>query len=111
MPPSDFLNRDVLNINRKQDSSTEITHCPNCNCNWFEQVTVNQYAKYHGVILGQTIPSITDLSFIVLRCIKCSSLVEPDLIQLGMADQATRKYHEFLDDLEGKIDLGTGEKL
>jgi hypothetical protein len=86
----------------------EAAICPNCNCTWFEHVTVQQYDKLHAVILGQTVPPVSPVSFFILRCIKCNEILEPNILA-GTRDSTARAYDSFLDQLEA--DMPTKEEL
>lgn len=76
--------------------------CPVCSCSFFEQIKIAQFDKNHNLILGQMVPA-TGPSFILLRCVKCKELVEPNLIQ-GQ-DWMWKIYSTFLDEIEGKQPL------
>jgi hypothetical protein len=73
--------------------------CPVCECTYFEQVKVDQYPSVHSVVLGQTVVPISDMGFVVFKCIKCSKVVEPTLL-LGPQDRAHTQYNAFLDEME-----------
>lgn len=90
----------------------EVANCPNCDCTFFEQITVHQFPRQHNVILGQRVQPIGDIGFYVFRCIKCKEVFEPQ-VQAGARDVARRMYDDFLDMMQAPVDSkkNTGEKL
>jgi hypothetical protein len=64
-----------------------------------EQIIVNQYSKYHTVILGQGVPTAEEMGFFLLRCVKCGEVHEPN-VTIGPVDVARKKYDEFWDQME-----------
>jgi hypothetical protein len=86
----------------KKDLTEGCLKCPKCNNSWFEEVKAQQYVDDHTVILGQGVPPKNGAMFILLRCTKCSDLVEPRVLRQAR-DAANQMYDNFIDSLKGDI--------
>ncbi len=84
-----------------QNDKEEQKHafCTKCKCEWFEQLSVNRYLSNHSSILGQTIPPAESQNFVMLRCIKCAEIYQPNII-ITAQDRATKLHNVLLDQLE-----------
>jgi uncharacterized C2H2 Zn-finger protein len=80
----------------------EVLACPKCTCTWLQQIEVQQYPKRHHVILGQQVAPVSDIAFVILKCPKCSELIEPN-VQVSGRDIVSKNYDEFLDEIEGPL--------
>lgn len=65
-----------------------------CNNSFFEEVRVSRYVRHHTVQLGQQVPQAEPVTFILLRCVKCAELYEPNL-QLATYDVYRKPYEVF----------------
>jgi hypothetical protein len=72
----------------------EAVKCTKCKCQWFEQVTISRFSPDHYVLPGQLLPQLPQSAFVVLRCIKCSEIHEPN-IQLSQQDNQRKLYDNF----------------
>lgn len=81
----------------------EMAACTNCKCTWFEQFHVQQYKANHSSVLGQTVPEASPQRIVVLRCIKCKELHQPNVL-ITTQDRETKGYYDFLDQLEAKLE-------
>lgn len=96
-PASDFDQ-----LRRAEPDTSNIAKCPKCGLSWLEEVTVKQFDKDKSVILGQKIPVGSANSFIVLRCIKCGEILEPNILHPSR-DAVRTAYDRFLDEVEAKL--------
>ena len=87
----------------------EVCECPTCGCKFFEQIEVHQFPKNHNVILGQKVAPLADIGFIVLRCLRCEDVMEPQ-VQTGARDLARKMYNEFLDTMQTPFDKNLAKK-
>jgi len=71
---------------------------------------VSRYDKDHYLIPGQSVPSLTGTGFVVLRCIRCTEVYEPN-VQSTSRDALRKTYDEFLDEMEAEISKTTMENL
>jgi hypothetical protein len=88
---------------RKDDlpRQEDVAVCPSCGQKWLEQVIVQQFDKIVPVVPGQGVPTVHGQRFIILRCIQCGELLEPN-VMLTSFDTTRKAYDAFLDALEGK---------
>ena len=84
---------------KQHEEEKDIAPCNKCGCEWFEQVSVNRYQKYHSVVLGQGVPVAGPQMFILLRCVRCAELHEPN-VQLNTYDTARKLYEKFTKAME-----------
>jgi len=73
--------------------------CPGCGLTWFEQVEIQQFDQFNSVVLGQKTAPINPVKFIILRCIKCGELLEPNILYNTM-DNIRKAYDKLLTALE-----------
>lgn len=79
----------------------DLVQCVKCKCSWFEQFSVRQYPALHNTVLGQFVPQAKDFTFVLLRCIRCQELHQPNVIT-SYADTQQKAYNDFLDMMESK---------
>lgn len=91
-------------LKEQEDIDNTCIHCPKCDSQWFEEIRVTRYKEDHNVVIGQPVPAKPgSIPYIVLRCIRCSNLLEPRVLH-STRDIAGGDYDKFLDCLEGKGD-------
>ena len=80
--------------------------CPKCSSTWLETVECNEYDANHQVVLGQKVPAKTPNAspYILLRCVRCTNLLEPIILYSTRDIGANNPYDKFLDVMEGKHD-------
>lgn len=101
---SDWDRQQGLAQTQQQQMENEAVYCPKCGSEWFEHISVSKYQANHFLILGQHVPPVKgSLPYIVLKCIRCTNLLEPRLTH-AIRDLAGRDYGTFLDTIEGKGD-------
>lgn len=90
----------------------ETVKCKKCECSWFEEVAAKQFNKYLSIIPGSKLPTIDDLSFTFLRCMRCGDLHEPS-VNISPSDALGSRYQSLLDQLENVSDKSKarGEKI
>lgn len=86
----------------KKDPNEGCLVCPKCKNSWFEEVKIQQYVDDHTVIPGQSIPPKNGIQFILLRCSKCTEMLEPRLLR-NNRDAANSLYENFLDAMKADI--------
>ncbi len=77
----------------------DTAECTKCGCSWFEQFWVNQYSTNHTTALGQKVAPHGDHEFVVLRCVKCNELFQPNVMVAAMG-QVSQVYSAFKDELD-----------
>lgn len=107
-----ILERPTLNMNDlNKIKPPDVEKCDKCSCTWLEQIEVGQYATTHTTAMGQPLPPLDQITFIILRCPKCSELMSPR-VQLGQRDALRKLYDAFLDEMEEPLpDGSSGEKI
>ncbi len=80
-----------------------VATCEKCKCQWFEQVQVNQYMADHTTVLGQRLPPVGDMQFVLLRCVKCGEKYQPNVL-INQQDTATKLYNSMLDQLDTPVE-------
>lgn len=78
----------------------EVVKCPGCDCEFFEIITVQRIERDHTVVLGQQLPSAEHSGFKIMKCVRCSTLLEP-VITGHRQDSLGKLYRRFIDQLEG----------
>lgn len=73
--------------------------CPSCSFTWFEEIRCKQYLSEHTTIVGGSIAPASDVEFRLLRCVKCSDLLEPRILR-GTRDFLHKEYDKFTEELE-----------
>jgi hypothetical protein len=86
-------------VAHKVQNKIELVNCSKCKSEWFEQVLINQYKADHIVIPGQGVPAAGLQPYVLLRCIKCTALHTPIVLNTTQ-DQIAKAYNKMLDDLE-----------
>jgi len=81
----------------------DIITCKECECSWFEQVLVQQYSRFHHVILGQKVTPANEVGFWLLRCVKCKETYEPN-IQYSGRDNLRQRYDTFVASMQKKLE-------
>ncbi len=76
-----------------------------CGCEYFEQIQVSKFPKMHSVIVGQQLQPLTVVPIIVLKCIKCNEVYEPNVLY-GPRDIAYKEYENFLDQMRTQEEKG-----
>jgi phage FluMu protein Com len=90
----------TLNMNDLNRIVTPNTiRCPKCNNSWLKQIEVAQYSTFNTVVIGQTLPPLNAVVFILLECPKCGELLEPQ-IQISQRDSIRKLYDNLLDEME-----------
>lgn len=84
---------------RKDDAVT----CTTCDSQWFVPVKAYMYEDNHQVIVGQDVPAVTGVGYILLQCVRCDTKVAPRILH-NARDVAGGDYDYFLDTMEGKED-------
>ena len=106
---SDFERMNSLALKQQENKERESVSCPKCSSRWFEHIRVGRYKADHNVILGQQVPGLGgDLGYVLLKCIRCSELLEPRIIN-NTRDLGGDVYDDLLDTLEGKGDSRPSE--
>lgn len=84
----------------------ESVQCPTCSSTWFEQVEGFQFDANHQVVLGQKVPQTyaNTIGYVLLRCLRCSDLLQPVILQSSREIGLKNSYDSFLDTMEGKGD-------
>jgi hypothetical protein len=72
------------------------TVCP-CGNSWFEEFKVSRVSKLHMVIPGQEVPKVGSGPFVLLRCVKCNEIFEPNLTAASTAH--IKVYNELMSEL------------
>ena len=107
------MNTGFIDPNRltktKRDQEIPALRCPKCSKEWFEEVRVNKYQRDHYVLAGQEVPKVATFNFILLRCINCGNISEPN-VQLTIYDSARQDYNNFQKSMDWKDDSVTEEK-
>jgi hypothetical protein len=101
---SDFEKSINVAERAEMERRAESVTCKKCNSQWFEQVEVSEFVADHHVVVGQKVPERpSTIPYIVLRCIRCESLVAPRVLH-ATRDIAAGSFDSFLDTLEDKGD-------
>lgn len=80
----------------KETAEEEVFECSKCSNHWLELIEVGRFQKYHSVIVGQKPPKKTPQGFFLLRCPKCSNIMEPN-VSLGGRDLGQTEYRKAMD--------------
>lgn len=80
--------------------------CHLCDSQWFVPVKAYMYDDDHQVIVGQDVPTLTGVGYILLQCVRCDTKVAPRILH-NARDVAGGDYDYFLDTMEGKEDKRT----
>lgn len=94
-----FADRETLLEAKNKEQKDDCIKCPKCKATWFEEVNVAQFIDEHTVILGQGLPPKNGVRFTMLRCVKCSDLLEPRILRQNR-DAANQLYDNFLDQMK-----------
>jgi len=101
---TDFAELQARQLKKAEDMSLKCVICPKCGSQWFEEVEFQRYQTEHNLIVGQHIPARPgSVPFVMLRCGRCSNLIEPNIVSQAR-DIGARDYDHFLDTMEGKED-------
>lgn len=99
---ADFERNNAAALKAAEKKRTDCLTCPKCESQWFTQFRVGRYVSDHHVILGQEVPAVTgEMSYIMLRCLRCEELLEPRIIN-STRDVGESAYNELLDTLQEK---------
>lgn len=96
------LDKQILANNLKKQDMDSL-NCPTCSSQWFEQIQIMKVPVNHSVVLGQKVPNKLGTSFVMLKCVNCSAVIEPR-ISRNPRDLLGDDYNHFLDTFEGKND-------
>jgi hypothetical protein len=55
-----------------------------CGCSWLQEVHVSQYDSQVSTVIGQPVPPLLQVPFIIYVCIKCGNAVEQPLQFMGI---------------------------
>jgi len=89
----------------KADVNKEIYECE-CGCTWFESVRVNQFISEQQIVIGQSVPPLTQGDFVMLRCARCSIMIEPRVMLNNPTRLEEKKYAEAISDITEPISEG-----
>lgn len=78
-------------------SKKSLSTCQKCQCQYFELIKVSQFDDDKFCILGQQ-PPVEDPVFYLLKCVKCSTLREPNVDRT--LNQQTKAYDEMLEQVK-----------
>lgn len=77
--------------------------CPKCGCHWFKQIEAQQIDKEHYISVGQKINPIDNIRFVLLQCVKCSELLEPNFTYVS-TDKIGEAYNNLLNEVEAPLE-------
>ena len=66
--------------------------CTKCESTWFSEVKVARYNREKMIVVGMAPPRVTD-QFIVLQCLKCGEIHEPN--NMVSTTHIAKIYNEF----------------
>ena len=90
-----------LGTNIPGQKQIDYTVCE-CGNSWFEEFRVSRVSKLHMVIPGQEVPKVGSGPFVLLRCVKCNEIYEPNLTAATTAH--IRVYNELMEELRADSD-------
>ncbi len=91
---------------KPKDPAEDYTLCA-CGNSWFEEFRVSRVSKLHVVIPGQEVPKVGSGPFVLLRCVKCNEIYEPNLTAATTAH--IRIYNELMNELRDKDAADTSD--
>jgi len=101
---SDFERSTVEKQREKMKEEANTVHCPKCDSQFFEEISVTRYDANHNIILGMGVPvKSTAMPYKFLKCIRCGDLLEPRIVH-NSRDFTSGEYDLCLDTMEGKYD-------
>jgi hypothetical protein len=90
-----------LNLNAPEGKDPPM-ECPSCCCQFFEEKRIRRFKKFHTVVHGQNVPPADPgVEFVLLKCIRCGQMVEPELLS-GRMDTPAKLYDILLKEIEGR---------
>ncbi len=107
---TDLEQQEAARLRRQEKIANECISCPQCGCQWLESVSAQRFQLNHNVIVGQDVPPQPgSIPYKLLRCVRCSNLIEPRIIH-NTRDLSANSYDEFLDTMEGHNDERSKEQ-
>lgn len=106
MPMPSFISTPVPPRPRMAEREEDKYARCSCGNSFMEEVRVSRYVKHHTVQLGQPIPQVEPVTFILLRCVKCAELYEPNL-QLATYDVYRKPYEVFRKEFDEAVPQNT----
>ena len=101
----DLQEQETARLKAQKEYDLECISCPQCDSQWFENVSAQRYQLNHNIIVGQDVPPKQGgVPYKLLRCVRCGNLIEPRVMH-NTRDLAASDYDMFLDTMEGKLDV------